>query len=253
VNNLAGVTPTPAPNSGFEATASATLQSQGTEISNLKSQVATLSGNAVLGSQVPVSSSEAIFGLSNLSDQISDIEKQLLSVNMANELSSHDATISGSMNVFGKTTVHDLGVTGNITAGVMTINGLNQTGQASINTVGDLKLQDQGAGGIDILNGKIKIDTNGNLKVNATITAKKINIDTSDVKAASLGTMTIHAGDTIGFATTSALTKNSKIFATPVGTPVAISTKKTGKNNTFIINIAAPQDADIRVNWWIIN
>ena len=44
----------------------------------------------------------------------------------------------------------------------MTIQGLDQTGQASINTIGDLKLQDQGAGGIDILNGKIKIDTNGN-------------------------------------------------------------------------------------------
>jgi len=186
---------------------------------------------------------------------------------MANVLASHDATVSGTFNVFGKTTVQDLGVTSNITAGVMTINGLScvpsplkgegqgeggNTCNASINTVGDLKLQDKGAGGIDILNGKVRIDTNGNVKINAELTVKKININTSDVKAASLGTMTIHAGDTIGIATTSALTKNSKIFATPVNTPVAVSTKKNGKN-TFIINISEPQQEDIKVNWWIVN
>ncbi|HSX08956.1 MAG TPA: hypothetical protein VLF93_02275, partial [Candidatus Saccharimonadales bacterium] len=252
VNNLSNVTPTPAPNSGFEATASATLQSQNNEISNLKSQIATLSGNTNNPTIIPVASSEAIFGFSTLSDQISDLQKQVLAINMANELSSQDATISGTFNVFGKTTVQELGVTGNITAGVMTIQGLDQAGQASINTVGDLKLQDHGAGGIDILNGKIKIDKNGNLFSKGEITVKKVNIDTSDVKAASLGTLTIKAGDTFGIATTSALTKNSKIFATPVGTPVALSAKKSAKNS-LIINISEPQSEDIKVNWWIVN
>jgi hypothetical protein len=178
--------------------------------------------------------------MNNLSDQITELEKQLLNVNMANELSSLDATISGTLNVFGNTTLNNVGITGTISTGVMTIQGLDQTGQASINTVGDLKLQDQGAGGIDILDGKIKIDTNGNF------------VSKSNVLSASLGTITIPAGQTQAIATTSALTKNSKIFATPQDVPVAISATRKGKN-TFIILIGSPQPEDLKVNWWIIN
>src|SRR6185369_13989635 len=160
------------------------------------------------------------------------------------------ATISGTLDVLGRATFNNVGITGNLSVGVMTVNGLDDNGQASINTVGDLKLQDQGAGGIDILAGKVKIDTNGNMRVNGIFTAKKINIDTSNVLSASLGTITISAGDTQITATTSALTTSSRIFATPVDIPVAISTKRTG-SNTFIIKIASPQDADLKINWWI--
>jgi hypothetical protein len=236
----------------FEASTSAALQSQGNAISGLQTQIASLSGKSLQEPQVPTASSEGIFALSTLSDKISDLEKEILSVNMSNELSSQDATISGSLTVFGKTTISDLGVTGNITAGVMTINGLDAQGQASINTVGDLKLQDQGAGGIDILSGKIKIDTNGNFVSKAEVTAKKFNVDTSDVLSASLGTLTIKAGQTQAVATTSALTKNSKIFATPIDTPVAVSTSQAD-NDTLLIKLAKPSTKDIKVNWWIVN
>ena len=243
----------------YEATTSAALTNNTNEISSLKSQVASLSGALANGqfgsgqeSSIPVASSEGIFALNNLSSQISELENQLLNINMTNALSSLDATVSGSLNVFGNTTLNNLGVTGTISTGVMTIQGLDQTGQASINTIGDLKLQDQGAGGIDILNGKIKIDTNGNFVSKGEITAKKINIDTSNVLSASLGTLTIHAGQTQAIATTSALTKNSKIFATPEDVPVAVSAQRSGKN-TFTIQIASPQSEDLKVNWWIIN
>ncbi|HSX09212.1 MAG TPA: hypothetical protein VLF93_03605, partial [Candidatus Saccharimonadales bacterium] len=248
--------------SSFEAKTQASLQANENEINSLKAQIATLSaqttnGQPVTGSAVPVASSESVFALSNLSDQITELEKQILNLNIgnssaSNSLSSEAATISGTLNVFGKTTLNDLGVTGNITAGVMTIQGLDASGQASINTIGALKLQDQGAGGLDILNGKIKVDTSGNFISTASITAKKFNIDTSDVLGASLGTITIKEGQTQAVATTSALTKNSKIFATPIDTPVAVSVKKTGEN-TFIIKFANPQAADVKVNWWIVN
>ena len=190
-----------------------------------------------------------------LSDQISQLEKDIITLNIGgstNALSSQNATLSGTLNVYGNTTLNNLGVTGNITAGVMTIQGLDAAGQASINTIGNLKLQDQGAGGIDILNGKIKIDTNGNFIAKAAVTAKKFNVDTSDVLAASLGTLTIPAGQTQAIATTSALTKNSKIFATPQDTPVPVSATRSG-NNTLIIKMAAPQSEDIKINWWIVN
>src|SRR6185369_9127989 len=120
-----------------------------------------------------------------------------------------------------------------------------EDGQASINTVGDLKLQDRGAGGIDILNGKIKIDTTGKMVVKGVISAKKIDIDTTDTLSASLGTITIPHGSTQITASTSALTANSRIFATPDDVPVAISTKKTG-TRTFIIKIATPQAEDLK-------
>ncbi|HVA96097.1 MAG TPA: hypothetical protein VND99_00415 [Candidatus Acidoferrales bacterium] len=255
VNKLSGNTASPSAqlsgNPAFEATASAALQTHGNEISSLQTQVATLSGE-VSGQLIPTSSSSGLMNIMDLSDRLSSVEKQILSVNMNNSLTSKDATISGTLSVLGQTTVNDLGVTGNITAGALTIRGLNADGLASINSVGDLKLQDQGAGGIDILNGKIKIDTDGNLRVNAEVTTKKINIDTSDVKSASLGTITINKGDTYATVTTSALTKNSKIFATPVDTPVAVSTQQTGKN-TFIIKLAYPAYEDIKVNWWIVD
>ena len=80
------------------------------------------------------------------------------------------------MTVFGNTMLNNLGVTGNITAGVMTIQGLDATGNASINTVGDLKLQNQGVGGIDILNGKIKPDKTTEVHIPAlTITQDELS------------------------------------------------------------------------------
>ena len=243
--------------SAFESKTNSSLQSATQQISSLQSQVASLSGQLAnnqssTSSSIPVASSEGIFALSNLSDQITDLEKQLLTLSTNNSLSSQDATISGTLSVFGNTMLNNLGITGNLTAGVMTIQGLDTTGQASINTVGALKLQDQGAGGLDILNGKIKVDTSGNFISTASVTAKKFNVDTRDVLSASLGTITIKAGQTQAVATTSALTKNSKIFATPQDTPVPVSTKKTGEN-TFIIKIANPQSEDLKVNWWIVN
>ena len=240
--------------SDFEASTSAKLNAQNNTISSLVAQVASLSAKLTDSQQstVPTASSEGVFALSNLSDQISGLKKQLLDTNLTNALASQDATISGTLNVLGKTTLNELGVTGNITDGVMTLSGLDENGNASINTVGDLKLQNHGAGGIDILSGKIKIDTNGNFISKGELTVKKINIDTKDVLAASLGTITIHAGDTQAVATTSALTKNSHLFATPQNNPVGVATKKTGKD-TFIIKIASPQDEDVKIDWWIVN
>jgi hypothetical protein len=146
----------------------------------------------------------------------------------------------------------------------MTIRGLDDDGKASINTVGDLKLQDQGVGGIDILDGKVTIATDGSVNIQGVLSAKvvntqKLNITTTDTEAsesaelsASLGQVTIDAGDTEVLATTSALTTSSRIFATPDDIPVPISTKRIN-TNTFRIKIAEPQVSNVKVNWWIVN
>jgi len=63
------------------------------------------------------------------------------------------ATVSGTLAVLGRTTVADLGVTGNISAGLLYINGLDTSlaesnAKATINSVGDLYLQNNQLGGI---------------------------------------------------------------------------------------------------------
>jgi len=68
--------------------------------------------------------------------------------------------------VLGRTTVTDLGVTGNINAGVLSIHGDN----GEINVLsGDLYLQRNSLGGINMLDGKIVIDTVGNMTVVGTV------------------------------------------------------------------------------------
>jgi hypothetical protein len=163
-----------------------------------------------------------------------------------------DSTLTDKLSVVSYATINELSVTGNITAGLLSIKGL-EDGNAAINTLnGDLKLQSDGLGGIDILDGKVSIDTEGNVTTTGEVIAKKYNVDTTDTLSASLGTIIVPSGETQITASTSALTSDSKIFATPQDSPVAISTKKTGAN-TFMIKIAEPQDENLRVNWWIVN
>jgi hypothetical protein len=117
--------------------------------------------------------------------------------------------------VIGQTLLTDVGITGTVTDGVMTINGLDENEQASINTVGNLKLQNEGAGGIDILSGKILIDTNGNFVSQGQVTAMKYNVNTSNVQSASLGRGIITFGQTQAVINSTAVTNNSEIFITP--------------------------------------
>ena len=226
---------------------------------------------------------------------------------------SDSARLSGSLTVSGRTTLADLGVTGNISAGLLSINGMDCSSSAvahlpgeptdgshlegenacgaSINTLaGSLYLQNQGLGGIDILAGKIRIDTSGNLVSEATITAKEVTAEKvttnklvitepvatqsavlsasdsallntqysilntaspSAILARSAGSVIIKAGQTTVEVKTSAITDNSLVFVTP-DKPLATS-GKVKDNTTITISIPTPTPEDVKVNWWIIN
>ncbi len=176
-------------------------------------------------------------------------------------LNIKDAIISGSLNVLGRTTVSDLGVTGNITSGLMTLSGLDTNGNASINTIGDLYLQNNGTGGINLFAGKMKIDKLGNMLTTGDITAKQVTVDkiniTTDTSVAgavlstSAGVVTLKAGETTVDVKTSALTAKSLVFTTP-DNPVALGTKKIN-TTTFRITVGASQPQDVRINWWLVN
>jgi len=185
------------------------------------------------------------------------------SADFANNLSNLDiasATISADLMVLGRTTTADLGVTGNISAGLLSIHGLdsslnNGSGGSSINTVGDLNLQNNQLGGINILSGKVLIDTRGNIKTEGEIIAKKVNIDTTASNAASLGSGTLPAGQTSVTISTTTVTEKSKILVTPTtktGNQVLVVINKS-IGSGFTVEIDQAYDKDIAFDWWIVD
>lgn len=197
--------------------------------------------------------------IDDLSNRIAALEKNvpLFSASSSGSVLG-DATISGQLSVTGKTLLSDVGITGKVTMGLLTIDGLNEndaTPAASINTTsGPLKLQSLAINGIDILNGKITIDVDGNMKTAAEITAKKYNVNIEDVKSASLGEATIPAGESKIEVPTTTVTKNSKIFVTAeslITQPLIVTEKKEGKS--FTVQMTSPSSIDVKFNWWIVN
>jgi len=178
-------------------------------------------------------------------------------------LTATTATIGGTLNVLGRTTITDLGVTGHISAGVLSINGLDDDGNATINALGVLKLQDHGLGNLDIMTGKVVIDTNGNVTIKnnltaQTVTTQKLNIttDSSDVLSASAGVASVKAGTSSITIKTTAVTANSLIYVTFSGdySPavrywIANKTAKSG----FTLKLDAQVYNDAKFNWWIVN
>ena len=170
-----------------------------------------------------------------------------------------NATINGDLNVLGRTTVTDLGVTGNIASGLLSIHGLDSSvnsgnGGATINSIGDLNLQNNGLGGLNILAGKVTIDTKGNIKTEGEITAKKVNIDTSASDAASLGSGTLLAGETSIEISTTAVTNKSRIFVTATTkTGQALSVTQKSQGVGFTVEIETPYIKDIKFDWWIVD
>lgn len=149
----------------------------------------------------------------------------------------------------GKTTVNDLGITGKITAGLLTINGFNNV-FASLDTLSDdLYLQSKGVGGVNILNGKVTIDKNGNLKVT------KLNFDVSDATSSSVGSATLQSGATSIDISTSAITTNSKVFITATsetgGQALIVKSKTAGRG--FRVIVEKSYSSNITFDWLVVN
>jgi len=163
-----------------------------------------------------------------------------------------DATISGSLTVQGRATLNDLGVTGNITAGVLSMHGLDGTIDAIGNT---LKLQSLGIGSIDLLAGKVTVDDTGNIVSQGELTVRKLNIDESDPASASIGNGTLKAGNTSVVISTKAVKAKSRVFLTPEGKtggqPLEVGGKSDG--TSFTVQIEHAYTSDIPFDWWIVN
>ena len=170
------------------------------------------------------------------------------------------------MNVLGSITASNLTLTDGLNVGLLKINSQENSidilgtpcynpdtlaGDETLCEAQTLYLQKNLAGNVNILDGALIIEANGNVKVNGTLSTNKLNINTDSVAAASAGKVTILAGDTNVQVDTTALGDNSLIFVTPER-PVVIGSKKID-NTKFEIELKDPESADLDVSWWIIN
>lgn len=174
----------------------------------------------------------------------------LLNNDTAPETSNTEQQTFENLTIGGKTTVNDLGVTGSISSGLLRVEGLSESKSATINTLsGDLFLQNQGIGGINILGGLVTIDKAGRL------TVQKINVDVSEPSSSSLGSATLRSGSTFVDVSTSAVSSGSKIFVTLTsetgGQALIVKTKTAGSG--FRVIIEKTHTSNISFDWFIIN
>ncbi|OGH46807.1 MAG: hypothetical protein A3B47_01560 [Candidatus Levybacteria bacterium RIFCSPLOWO2_01_FULL_39_24] len=207
------------------------------------------SGMDLLSQKVEQTASISAFLMDIVSSQV--LGASTSAVLDLGDVELNSATVSEDLMVLGRTTVTDLGVTGNINAGLLAIHGLD----GEINTLaGDLYLQKQGIGGVDILNGKVVIDTAGNMTVAGTITADEIEANNYTVLGdQSIGSASISAGLTFVEVLTPIATSDSKIFLTATSLTdkqLTVVKKLAGK---FRVAIPIPTTTPITFDWWIIS
>lgn len=165
-------------------------------------------------------------------------------------LSTSSAALSGTLTVLGRTLLSDLGVTGSISSGLLSIKGIDTALSATtINTLsGDLYLQNNLLGGINILSGKVTIDRDGNLK------AQKLTIENSAPESKTLGNGVLPAGNNSVTIPTTAVSPNSKIFVTPGSdTDKPLIVKNRVEGVSFDVTLTSSYNSDISFDWWIVD
>lgn len=167
-------------------------------------------------------------------------------------LASSEAQLDTLM-VLQSANINNLGVTGTITAGVLSIEGYDATGTAAINTLASpLKLQSLGLNGIELVAGNVSIDPSGNIVTKGTITTEKVILDTADKESASIGRSSIPAGETAVVVQTTAVTEKSHFFVTPrTVTTLDLIVTNVISGESFTVEIPEADTEEIRFDWMI--
>ncbi len=153
------------------------------------------------------------------------------------------------LTVTGKTNLYDLGVIGDMSVGQLVVRGR----EATVNSLAlPLQIQSQATAEIQLMAGKVVIDTDGNLTVQEEITAKKYNVDTSNDEESSAGSVVIKKGEVEIEIETTSLTESSLIFTSPKKIAVPVATEVIGKNK-FLLKLDKKLTQDLEVSWWIVN
>ncbi|HSW97599.1 MAG TPA: hypothetical protein VLF89_07280 [Candidatus Saccharimonadales bacterium] len=228
-----------------------------TTVTSLQSQIASMSSQ--------------ISKIDDLSKQLTDLEKTV-NINQALQqistqsavlgVSTQDTTVGGTLSVSGRTLLGEVGITGKVTDGLLSINGMDDssgTPSAVINTLSaPLKIQSLALNSVDFENGKMTIDTNGNVVTQGDVTAKTVHADKINLKdsgdSAAVGESTIPAGQTSIEVITRSITDTSKVFVTlkTLEEATLVVTHQTS-GKSFTVELTKPMNKDTKFNWWIVN
>ncbi|MCL4353979.1 tail fiber domain-containing protein [Patescibacteria group bacterium] len=234
--------------------------------------------NAIHEQQEQIASLSALISGANIQAPVaSSFSAQFLDEISTTKLSiDGNTTLFGNLTVGGRTVLGDTGITGNLNIGTVTI---KTTGEIN-NLGGDLKLQSDLTGGIDILAGKIKIAKDGssvfaenvtfekNVEVRGVLGAKAVRSDElrlgkstineissteiSTNKAA--GTTSIAAGETHRLIKADLIKIDSLIYITPLSNTnneVLFVSKQV--DGAITISVKNTQSSPIKFNFLIIN
>jgi len=228
------------------------LKLENSQLSNVKSQMELTNPDILLASgSASLSSLGDLRNLSNLS---------VAEASISGLLASYDLTISNIFKSLGKAILGETTI-----AGDLTVDGMFSISSNSINVVGTQtpevsKLTSGVAGtgilflqnsplaqGLDIFNGKVTIDKDGNLFA-SSITVDQIKINSGK----SIGSGIIPKGSTEVVIENELVEENSLIFISPtisLSQRPAITQKEKGK---FTVSLLKTEPEDINFNYFIV-
>ena len=196
-------------------------------------------------------------------------------------LTAYQAIIQDNFKVFGETTLAKTIIAGDLNVdGTLSIengNEINVIGSASNDITpgvkncsstpgveaicGILYLQKSSlASGLDIFNGKVFIDSSGNIQTSGKVVASsvktnKLTISNQPVatSSASIGSATLPANNLKVIVQTTEASESAKVFITPTTlTDKVLSVTNIKNGQSFDAAITSPSPDEIKFNWWII-
>jgi hypothetical protein len=251
------------------------------KINDLRTEI-----KAMIASSSAVATPSAIMADATTWD--TSVATQSADLTLDNLTLNNNMVIGAMLTVNGQTKLNSAAISNTLTVGQIALNdNILET------TSDNLYIQPSGLGTVHILNDRLvlasdgSVTINGNLNINGslvanllkvddiqtkTLTAEKINIATVSAIIASalpaevstqagtltsnatVGTITIAAGQTEVSVTNSQLTASSMVYLTPNGsTQNQVPYLKNKSGDTFTVAIDQPLDHDVNINWWLIN
>ena len=179
--------------------------------------------------------------ITNISEFVNTL-KEIITVSADNIAIDKNLVAYKDVNVLGKTTLSEVGITGKLTVGLLVVDGLESTDSELYNPTTNVSIKSL-AGDI-VLQDFVTITKEGNVEILGSVT---LGADT-------LGTTVILAGQTKTFVDNLAISENSEVFITPKTViPFSIAATEISPEKGFTVEIPEPIDKDIYFSWAVFN
>ena len=225
------------------------VESLKTEMENIQEQVDTSGFDRVENTNYIASLSGE---LQRLAEEVTGLKTDFLTASISSNLSGIDTVVS-DLTVTGKTNLYDVGVVGDLVAGLVTVDGV----EASINTLGEpLKLQSEKMADVEFMGGLVRVTKEGDVHIAGELSAQKFVVNTDDQVNASAGEAVIPAGTALVEIKTESVTEGSLIYVTFTSdyTPATrywVESRKKGES--FVLKMDKIVNIDSQFSWWIVN